>query len=366
LSEKLDFADWAYLSSTKELEEKLTDCGYSLLKHVTVVEAGSVGYYIAIDPKTKTALVGVKGTSSISDMLTDCCAATVPHELERGFAAGDNEVKAIRCHEGILISSKRLTKDLETFVKDLFIPLEYKLLLCGHSLGAGAASLTAVLLRSQYPDLIERDAVEVKAFASPPVLDHNSALASLSFITTIVNNSDIVTRCSMANVEVLLVILSGIQEKLVEAGIDPVDYQSTKAFLIKLREGAGGDMLMTTEEGFDALRKAQADVAVDDPDHLYVPGRVLLMYGKWQDKSKYEEEKKAKDEAEKEKGTEEEKEESPTPAPPTFCALTNGITASLRLIEIDDDMVGNHLIASYHERVNALLNAGSPYPCVLR
>lgn len=324
------------------------------------MEAGSVGYYIAIDPKTKTALVGVKGTSSMTDMLTDCCAATVTHELERSFAAGDSELKEIRCHEGILISSKRLAKDLETFVKDLFIPLEYKLLLCGHSLGAGAASLTAVLLRSRYPDLIERDAVEVTAFASPPVLDHNSALASLSFITTIVNNSDIITRCSLANVEVLLKILSGIQEKLVEAGIDPVDYQSTKAFLYKLREGTGGDILMTTEEGFEALGKAQADVAVDDPGHLYVPGRVLLMYGKWQDKVKFEEEKKAKEEAEKEKGTEEEKEESPTPERPTFCALTNGLTASLRLIEIDMDLVGDHLIASYQKRVNGFLNAGSP------
>jgi hypothetical protein len=360
LSQNLDFADWAYLSSTKELTKNLNDCGYSLLKHETVVEAGSVGYYIAIEPKTKTALIGVKGTSSMADMLTDCCAATVPYELEHSFAALDSKVKEIRCHEGILISSKRLAKELATFVKDLFIPLEYKLLLCGHSLGAGAASLTAVLLRSQYPDLIERDAVEVKAFASPPVLDHNSALASLSFITTIVNNSDIITRSSLANVEVLLKILSGIQDKLVEAGIDPVDYQSTRAFLTKLRDGAGGDMLMTTEEGYEALGKAQTDVAVDDPDHLYVPGRVLLMYGRWQDKLKFAEEKKAKEEAQKEKGTEEEKEESPTPAPPTFCVLTNGITASLRLIEIDEDLVADHLIASYQKRVNGFLNAGSP------
>lgn len=351
LNQQVDFADWAYLSSTKELKENLAGCGYSLLTHETVLEAGCVGYYVAIDSKTQTALIGVKGTSSMTDMLTDCCAATVPYELDRSFS-GDPDGEEIRCHEGILISSKRLAKDLEPFVKDIFIPLEYNILLCGHSLGAGAAALASVLLRSHHPDLIKRDAIKVKAFASPPVLDHHSALASLSFITTIVNNSDVITRASLANVEVLLKILSGIQNKLAEAGIDPVDYKSTKAFLSKLREGTEGDMLMTTEEGFEALGKAQASVAVDDPDHLYVPGRVLLLYGKWQDRVKLEEQA-AKEKAEK-------VEEAATSVAPTFCSVSNGITASLRLIEIGDDMVGDHLIASYQKRISSLLNDGSP------
>eukprot|EP00980_Cylindrotheca_fusiformis_P002183 scaffold499_cov120-Cylindrotheca_fusiformis.AAC.6 len=351
MDKMVDFADWAYISSTKDLKEKLAGCGYSLLNHDSVLEAGCVGYYIAIDATTKTAVIGVKGTSSMTDMLTNCCAATIPHELENSFSADDPEVKEIRCHEGILISSKRLARDLEPFIRDLFIPLEYNITMCGHSLGAGAAGMTAILLRSTYPDLIKRDAIHVKAFASPPIVDHKTALACLSFSTTIVNNSDVITRASLANVEVLLKLLSGIQGKLVESGIDPVDYKSTAAFLSKLREGAGGDMLMTTEEGFETLNKAQADVAVDDPDHLYVPGRVLLIYGKWQDRVKLEEE------VEKEKATE--IEEAAKRDIPTYCVLSNGITAPLRVIEIDDDMVQDHLIASYKNRINGILKSGS-------
>lgn len=277
LKQNLNFADWAYLSKTKELEINLASCAYSLLKHEKVVEAGNVGYYIAIDPETKTALIGVKGTSSLSDMLTDCCAATAKQTLEQSFIADDDSFKEIFAHEGILISSNALAKSLEPFVKNLFLPLQYRLLLCGHSLGAGAASLTGLLLRSQYTELRANNRLEVIAFACPPVLNHREANACSSFITTIINNSDVITRTSLNNVEVLLQILSKIQVKLVEGGMDPVDIQSTAAYLSKIREGKGGEMLMTAEEGFNLLNQAQDRVSVEDPDHLYVPGKVSCL-----------------------------------------------------------------------------------------
>ena len=137
----MNFAEWAYLTSTKELEKNLASCGYSLLKHEKVDEAGSVGYFIAIDPETKTALIGIKGTSSLSDMLTDCCAATAKQTLDRSFIADDDSFKEISAHEGILFSANALAKSLKPFVKDLFLPLQYRLCLCGHSLGCWCGEL---------------------------------------------------------------------------------------------------------------------------------------------------------------------------------------------------------------------------------
>lgn len=356
LDRHLNFADWAYLASTKELETKLEAYGYSLLKHSKVEGAGIVGYYIAINPETKTALIGVKGTSSLSDMITDCCAATTKQTLENSFVADDESLKEIRAHDGILISSNALAKSLKTFVKDLFIPLQYRLCLCGHSLGAGAASLTGVLLRSQYPELITRNSLEVWAFACPPVLNHKAASACSSFTTTIVNNSDVVTRASLNNIEILFQVLAEVQVKLVEKGLDPVCMSSTASFLSKLKQGAGGDMIMTIEEGFKILSIAQSDVSVDDPDHLYVPGNVILLYRKWQDRKKRREELEAMKQAAKEKGEKfSEKEAVAKQDPlPVFCVHTDGIAKPLCLIEMDNDMVMDHLCGSYHSMVDGL------------
>ncbi|CAJ1949045.1 unnamed protein product [Cylindrotheca closterium] len=356
LDRSLNFAEWAYLTSTKELEKNLSSCGYSLLKHEKVDEAGNVGYFIAIDPETKTAVIGIKGTSSLSDMLTDCCAATSRQALDHSFIADDDSFKEISAHEGILFSSNALAKSLKPFVKDLFLPLDYRLCLYGHSLGAGAATLTGLLLRSQYPELIPNHRLEVMAFASPPVLDHKAASACSSFTTTIVNNSDVITRTSLNNVEVLLQILSKIQEKLVEAGMDPVDMQSTAAYLSKIREGKGGEMLMTAEEGFNVLDEAQKNVSVDDPDHLYVPGKVILLYRKWQDRKKRREDLEEMEQVAKGKGESFSEKEAVKDQPPllVYYVRTDGIADPLRLIEIDDDMMKDHLIGSYHMVVDSL------------
>ncbi|KAL3938942.1 MAG: hypothetical protein SGBAC_006247 [Bacillariaceae sp.] len=356
LQKCLNFAEWAYLSETKELEKNLGTYGFSLLKQEKVEEAGCVGYFIAIDPTTKTALIGVKGTSSVSDCLTDCCAATSQQTLENSFVEGDDSLKEISAHEGILTSANALATSLEPFAKDLFLPLGYKFLLCGHSLGAGAAGLTGVLLRSQYPELQTDNRLQVMAFAAPPVLNHKAALACSSFTTTIVNNSDCVTRASLNNVEVLFKILSDIQKKLVVAGMNPVDISSTKAYLKKIREGSGGEMIMTTEEGSQVIDKAQKDVSVDDPHHLYVPGKVVILYRKWQDRKKRDEKITVLKQAAKEAGEKfDEKEALKDQEPlPVFCVHTDGVTDVLRLVEIDSDMVNDHMCGAYHQMVDGL------------
>jgi predicted lipase len=87
----------------------------------------------------------------------------------------------IRCHEGILISALGLFTKLEILVEELLLPTGYKLLITGHSLGAGVAALLGILLRSRFPRL-QLDSngttmmLRVVAFASPPILDCDSAL----------------------------------------------------------------------------------------------------------------------------------------------------------------------------------------------
>jgi len=135
LDEAFEFADWAYneFEEDDSLKKALEAKGFVLVRHDAVVLPGSVAHYIAISKERKVALVGIKGTSSFEDMLTDCCGQAVTHKLDAPFVEGGS--KEIRCHEGVVLAAERLAKDLEVVVEELLLPNDYKLLITGHSLG---------------------------------------------------------------------------------------------------------------------------------------------------------------------------------------------------------------------------------------
>merc|ERR1711935_550701 len=53
------------------------------------------------------------------------------------------------------------------------------------------------------------------------------------------------------------------------------------AFLNKIAEGVGGTPLMTLSELNEAISNAHDNLALRKPEHLFVPGRVLLVYDPW-------------------------------------------------------------------------------------
>jgi predicted lipase len=109
-----------------------------------------------------------------------------------------------------MISARRMVDKIQLLVEDLIRECGYSLVFCGHSLGASAATLAAILLRSRIPQLA-KDAsdqrVRVYAFGPLSVLDPDSSVAAALFCTSIVNNADIVPRSSLANLMVFMKLL---------------------------------------------------------------------------------------------------------------------------------------------------------------
>ena len=133
LDESFEWADWAYDESTLGLlQENLEREGFSLLRHDKTQVSGHLGHYVAISKRRNLAVIGIKGTSSLEDMLNDCCGLAVTHNLEAPFIPGGNT--SIRFHEGVLISSRRLADDLQDFIEELLLPSSYQILVVGHSL----------------------------------------------------------------------------------------------------------------------------------------------------------------------------------------------------------------------------------------
>lgn len=322
LRDALTMATWAYHEDSTILTDRLLSVQYTMLKHHLNVRPGMVAHYIAVSPSARKVVIGLRGTTSLEDILTDCCGHAVPllddnptgdkvrvevraaipdivsadsrdetveivsgHErivLEDHDDEGDNYV---RCHEGILISARNVMDEIGPFLRDYLIECEYNVVFCGHSLGAGTAIVSAVLLRTRYPELFLNDCghkrIQVYAFAPPPVLDYDSAVAASSYCTCIVNNSDLVPRLSVSNLAVSIACLRKVQSKLAEKDMNPTCPVSSVAFWNKITQGITGEPLMSLSEFNATIHDAHRDIALRKPGHLFVPGRVLLLYNPW-------------------------------------------------------------------------------------
>jgi hypothetical protein len=359
----LDFSTWAYYDDTEILTQKLEERGYILLAHNGSSRPGNVAYYVAVSPEQKQVLVGIRGTSTLEELLTDCCGRAIPLqdrttsddslriEVEASkpntvLAEDDGDVEVIsglerivcedhdeegdnfpRCHEGILISARRMVDKIQPILRSWIRNGDLRFVLCGHSLGAGAATLAALILRSRFPELDER--IQVYAFAPPPVLDHDSAIAAASFCTSVVHNADMIPRCSLSNLAVFVECLRAVHERLAEKGMNPTGPLSTAAFVHQLSQGTNGELLLTASELNETVQQAHDRVALRKPEHLYIPGRVLLVYNPW---------------------TMTPGKDSELPAPVLKCIETDGTAAIFRTLEVDGPrLFTDHVSSSYYE-----------------
>eukprot|EP00578_Thalassiosira_sp_NH16_P025470 CAMPEP_0181097612 /NCGR_PEP_ID=MMETSP1071-20121207/11663_1 /TAXON_ID=35127 /ORGANISM="Thalassiosira sp., Strain NH16" /LENGTH=977 /DNA_ID=CAMNT_0023180107 /DNA_START=11 /DNA_END=2940 /DNA_ORIENTATION=- len=248
-----------------------------------------------------------------------------------GIEMEENRSQKLRgAHEGILHCAQQLLFEISPLIEEYAVSKGYEVVCTGHSLGAGTAVLLAVLIRGRYPALTEltgdcrgmscdgdgplgsddvflsKQRVRAYAFAPPPVLDQESALACQHYVISIVNNSDIIPRSSLTNLDVFLTILEAVRSRLVEAGMNPGSstrnnessskpktsvMASTMALFRKLSEGTNGDLLLEPVSLQKLWEEAVAEASLGESDgcywdkefghHLFAPGKLLMMYESW-------------------------------------------------------------------------------------
>mmetsp|Transcript_21526 Transcript_21526/g.31692 ORF Transcript_21526/g.31692 Transcript_21526/m.31692 type:complete len:482 (-) Transcript_21526:1614-3059(-) len=330
LVQKMEYADWAYDDHRADLKDKLEKMSFDLLRFDQSTEPGRVGHYIAINHVEKVVLIGLKGTSTISDVLTDIMGDGADYYLESPFDENYTS-KQIRAHEGILTAALTMADETQKLIEKLFLPCKYRVLITGHSLGAGTACLLGLLLRSRISALRGdcKEYLEVFAFAPPPVLNYDAALAC-PFITSVVNNSDIVPRMSLPNLVTLHKLFLKVHHKQEEKGLLASPYALAKD-LIKVDD----EFIMPYEELSDFYKEIHKNEDVRGEDSLFVPGRVIVLCPIGEEREKGED-KSSKDAVDD-----------------FFGVIGNGSMEMLKRVEPYLSLFADHLGASYIAHLKA-------------
>ena len=147
-------------------------------------------FFVAFDHSRASVVISCRGTMSLEDAITDISATLEALPLE-GFS------EEYYAHKGFVISAKKIQNKLERdeiLVRAFALHPDYKLVLVGHSLGAGCASVLAILLRHDYPN------IKCYAYAPPGCLVSKKTYEySQEFVTSLVMGKDIVPRLSEQN-----------------------------------------------------------------------------------------------------------------------------------------------------------------------
>ncbi|NXK64140.1 DGLB lipase, partial [Sylvietta virens] len=243
-----------------------------------------IPFFVALDHKKEAIVVAVRGTLSFEDILTDlsadCEDLTLEEVLENGFV-----------HKGITQAANYIYRKLinDGILNQAFtIAPEYKLVIVGHSLGGGTASILAIMLRNSFPTL------RCYAFSPPGgLLSKSLADYSKHFIVSVILGKDLVARLSMPNMEDLKrrivrivancnrpkyqILLRGCWYEVF--GGDPDDFpteldgRNQDALTQPLL--AEESLMVHRSPSYNALEEESHSNSPPQYPHLYLPGKII-------------------------------------------------------------------------------------------
>ncbi|KAJ3415740.1 E3 ubiquitin-protein ligase rbbp6 [Chytridiales sp. JEL 0842] len=160
-------------------------------------------YFICFDEEMDCFVIAIRGTFSAVDMLVDLKFTL--EELKIPDIQRQRPDVTHYAHSGMLITAKNIVEDIRK--NDLLAPLikapdspyyDCGLVVTGHSLGGGVASLVAAMLREDYP-------MTCCYAYSPPgcLLTADAAEYFESFCTTVIMGDDMIPRTSRNSMELL-------------------------------------------------------------------------------------------------------------------------------------------------------------------
>ncbi|MCO5604612.1 hypothetical protein L7F22_058781 [Adiantum nelumboides] len=187
-----ELAKGAYMKNAASLARVSMLRESNVIKFIDKSSVMRPAYYIAVDPHEKVVVLGIRGTSSVHDLITDL----VSHSSEEvNFDGGSVHYGTAKAAEWFIVHELPLLRQLIDEYNN------FGLRLVGHSLGGATASLLAMMLRKKSKEELgfAPDIVTAVGFASPPCVSEALATKSATFVQTVILQDDVIPRVSAAS-----------------------------------------------------------------------------------------------------------------------------------------------------------------------
>lgn len=161
---------------------------------------GQPFFFITVDPYSKSIVIAIRGSYSLSDVITDVSGYMIP------FMSSDGTIMA---HNGFVNGAKNVLSLLDKVLPSYLEQYpDYPIKVVGHSYGAAVTSLVCFILEMnrELDNIKSPHTVRSYQYSCPPVynLEGTAKVCSLGNQISIILGWDVVARASLSNVQLLL------------------------------------------------------------------------------------------------------------------------------------------------------------------
>ncbi|KAH1136558.1 hypothetical protein GYH30_026853 [Glycine max] len=149
-------------------------------------------YYIGVDTRKKLVILGIRGTHTFYDLITDILSSSDGEVTYEGYSTHFGTAESARWF---------LRHEIEIIRKCLEKHAGFKLRLVGHSLGGAIASSLAIMIHRKSPKELgfSPDIVSAVGYGTPPCVSRELAESCSGYVSTVVMQDDIIPRLSVAS-----------------------------------------------------------------------------------------------------------------------------------------------------------------------
>ncbi|XP_054803454.1 uncharacterized protein LOC129306745 isoform X3 [Prosopis cineraria] len=188
----LELAKGAYRDNAAGIARNSMLRESNVLKFVKSSSVMRPGYYIGVDTRKKLVIFCIRGTQTVSDLITDVVSSSDGEVTFEGYSTHFGTAESARWF---------LYHEIGTIRQCLEKHKGFRVRLVGHSLGGAIASLLAIMMhrRSSKELGFSPDIVSAIGFGTPPCVSAELAESCSSYVTTVVMQDDIIPRLSVAS-----------------------------------------------------------------------------------------------------------------------------------------------------------------------
>ncbi|XP_074029499.1 inactivation no afterpotential E [Leptinotarsa decemlineata] len=263
--------------------EKLTEQGDIEIVYATYhVDVGQTPFFVALDYDRKKVVISVRGTLSMKDILTDLNAEGEPLPLNppkedwlghKGMVQAAAYILEKLDEEQLVERAWAHNPDRETN--------SFELVIVGHSLGAGTASILGILLRERHPSLLCYCYSPPGGLLSSPAVEYTK-----EFTVSVVVGKDVVPRIGLHQMETLRTDLINAIKRSVDPKWKTIACsvlccgcsQPTSAVELSTGEKDVCEYMRCKENARSlGLHTSDSSIALTTHQPLFPPGRIVLI-----------------------------------------------------------------------------------------